>query len=171
MSDWLMPVKDGEDPYTDPYEKAKLLKKKNILQNQMANVKNIDRAALKIGKKGASPIVSIPELNETSDKGSSKSKFGKGKVGTKRMLEDVAVSTASMGRFDEVVSGEGERTKVTAKRRKYEDNLNLSKEKNRDLGVLAKLIGGDEGGKLRKLSKEVSFESGSGRKGKGKGRK
>ena len=73
-----------------------------------------------------------------------------GHAGTKRALADVSVSTASMGRFDTVVTGEGDRSKLKQKRRKFRDNTRVKDEATRNMNVLASIIGGGEGAKLRR---------------------
>jgi hypothetical protein len=65
-------------------------------------------------------------------------------------LADVSVSTASMGRFDTVVTGEGDRSKLKQKRRKFRDNTRVKDEATRNMNVLASIIGGGEGAKLRR---------------------
>jgi hypothetical protein len=161
MSDWLVPVKEGADPYEDPFTKAKLVKQQNVIKNKIAQVKNIDRAEGKGKRKekatASDSLFSIPEMSDSKFKDKkkvgSKVVYGKGKTGTTKVLQDVSVSTASMGRFDQVVKGEGERTKVSSKRRRYDDNIgSITKEKSRDLSILASMIGGEEGSKLRKAA-------------------
>ena len=64
-----------------------------------------------------------------------------GLSGTKRALADVTVSTASMGRFDKKIAGEGDRSKLKSKRRKYMDNSKIKDESNRNMNVLASILG------------------------------
>jgi regulator of ribosome biosynthesis len=74
LSDWAIPVKDNEDPYADPFAKAKLDKTSRILKNKMAQIKNLDAANKIKGKKNV-PI-GIPESNNPR----TKVKFGKVKL-------------------------------------------------------------------------------------------
>ena len=64
-------------------------------------------------------------------------------------MADVSVSTASMGRFDKFVVGEGDRSKLKQKRRRYRDNTKVKDETARNMNVLASIIGGDAGAKMR----------------------
>ena len=74
MSDWAVPVADGEDSFLDPFAKASLDKKSRVLKNKMQQIKNIE-AADKAKGKVAAPV-GIPESNNPRHK----VKFGKVRV-------------------------------------------------------------------------------------------
>ena len=73
LHDWAVPVKDGEDPYADPFAKAKLEKQSRVLKNKMAQIKNLDAADKKKAKGKYNAPFGIPESNNPRHR----VKFGK----------------------------------------------------------------------------------------------
>ena len=41
--DWAIPVKPGDDPFEDPFEKRLLEKKQRVLKNKLNQIKNLVR--------------------------------------------------------------------------------------------------------------------------------
>lgn len=48
-SDWLVEVKEGENPYVDKFEEQQLAKKQRVLKNKMQQVKNLVRRSVAAG--------------------------------------------------------------------------------------------------------------------------
>lgn len=134
----IVEVKEGSDPYQDPWEKDRNDKKERIKKNQknqMNNLKHLEKTLKKgnkqYGKTHSSPslyshfncadtdpavVPGIPvELNDSL-------KQKRGKPGLKKALQLVQTSTASMGRYDEMRPGEPARKLIT-KTKKNRDNF------------------------------------------------
>jgi regulator of ribosome biosynthesis len=118
----VVEVKAGQDPFADPWEAAAEDKKKKLKKVEKNQKMNIVRAMKKSGKSQSQTIqtyepTTVPGIPvEMSGKGK------RGKEGLRRVLQLAQHSTASMGVFDERLSGEPER-KVLGKKRQFRDNL------------------------------------------------
>ncbi|OQR98206.1 ribosome biogenesis regulatory protein [Achlya hypogyna] len=145
MNDWAVPVKKNDDPFADPWTERKQAKAERVqknLRNQANNLKN---------GRGIQPSVPVPsapktplgipvEMLDTADKKAKQ----RGKEGTKAALQKVQFSTASMGKFDKMRTGEAER-KQTGKRNKFLSVTGAEKtEKERSMSVLNHVLGREE---------------------------
>mmetsp|Transcript_27878 Transcript_27878/g.28147 ORF Transcript_27878/g.28147 Transcript_27878/m.28147 type:complete len:348 (+) Transcript_27878:233-1276(+) len=123
----IVEVKDGQDPYANPWEENRKTKKERVQKNMNQQIKNMSR-----GKDGKiiktydpSSVPGIPlELTGEGKR--------RGKEGLKTALQLVQHSTASMGRYDVMRKGEPDR-KIKGKKRSFKENFSggdLSSEKS-----------------------------------------
>jgi len=119
----VVEIKNGQDPYADPFEAKAKEKKERVQKNLKQQLGNQIRAG-KV-KKGKAKIEDYDPGNvpgiPTELIGEGKKR---GKVGVRSALELVQKSTASMGRFDEVRSGEP-MMKQRGLKRAFKDNTGL----------------------------------------------
>jgi regulator of ribosome biosynthesis len=174
MKDWVIPLKKTDPDSIDKYEEKRLTKKGKILKNELNRIRNFDKAAAK-SNKGKKKTVNIPAGIPTALgvkrplKGNSEraKKSKRGMKAAESSLNQVQVSTASMGQFDTTVAGEGRKGRGT--KRQYIDNQNNTK--TRDMELLALTLSGNLPPDRKKLQKSAKRpERGVARKG-GKGRK
>ena len=162
-TEWpIMEVKGNEDPYEDPWERARDAKKARVGKNTENRMRNMERAGLlakgtttrtfkdmaksravgracgRLDGEGAVPK-GIP-----MDMSASKQR---GKDLTKAALVATQRSTASLGKFDMMREGEPERKKAMAglKKRKFESSTDRKAGKNeadRNAKVLDQVIKG-----------------------------
>ena len=124
----IVEVKAGQDPFADPWAEDRAAKKQRVVKNTKAHLKNlgVDKSlgagGKKGGKKGAKEYdpAHVPGIPLELAGGGKR-----GKAGLKSTMQLVQHSTASMGRFDEVRKGEGDR-KIKGKKRSFRDNLESS---------------------------------------------
>jgi len=133
----IVEVKRNEDPYEDPWQRARDAKKERVEKNVITRMRNEERAGnlnkgtttrtmkakkatrdngREAGKKDLS--ISTPVLLEDNSPGQQL-----GKVLTKKTLVAAQTSTASLGKFDQMRDGEPERKKATLsglKKRKFQ---------------------------------------------------
>ena len=174
----IMEVKDGEDPFANPWEKQREAKRARVEKNVEQRMRNQERAGMlekgtttrvlksreksrKLGKAGGntdrdSLPVGIPVDIKNTKSGDPNQQPKRGKAGTLAALEATQRSTASLGRFDKMLEGEPERKKVNdkAKKRKYEsatDRKVLSGETERSLKVLKSVVDGGGMSKEREI--------------------
>ena len=100
-SDWLIEVKNGQDPYEDLYQKRRDEKRSRVEKNKKQQLRNQDAA--QATKKG----VSISDVRSAK------------KVEIERSLKVTGKSTASMGKFDKALDTKGA-IKLKAEKRKFE---------------------------------------------------
>ena len=164
--DWAIPITGSMDPFADHFAVKKMEKKGRVLKNREQQVKNQARAA---GVPAASRL-SVPTLGERA-KG--RTKLGFGKEGGKSRLALAQRSTASMGKFDKFAKDEKILHTKGKKQKRLPTASSSSTEKNRDLGILSKVLGG-EGASGRVISRGAGGggdgEGSGGRRGRG-GRK
>ncbi|GKY95144.1 hypothetical protein MPSEU_000478100 [Mayamaea pseudoterrestris] len=168
----IMEVKANQDPFEDPWERARDEKKSRREHNQESRMKNMERAgalpkgtaksvvkqrtsAREVGKIGGNkdrdtvPPAGVPvDLKASKDGTLAK----RGKASTLAALLATQKSTASLGRFDKMLEGEPARKKAlaSANKRKYEsdsDKKVLSTESERSMKVLKSVV---EGGGVAK---------------------
>ncbi|KDO32528.1 hypothetical protein SPRG_03005 [Saprolegnia parasitica CBS 223.65] len=143
MQDWAVPVKKNDDPFADPWTERKQAKNERVqknLRNQAANVKRAGGMQPSVPVPKATPVGIPVEMLNTSDKKMKQ----RGKEGTKAALQKVQFSTASMGKFDKMRTGEAER-KQTGKRNKFLSVTGAEKtEKERSMHVLNHVLGREE---------------------------
>ena len=132
-TEWpIMEVKGNEDPYEDPWERARDAKKARVDKNTENRMRNMERAGMlakgtttrtfkdkararEAGKAGGGSMPSGIPVDMVSSK-------QRGKNLTKAALIATQRSTASLGKFDMMREGEPERKKAMAglKKRKFE---------------------------------------------------
>lgn len=145
----VVEIKNGQDPYEDPFAKAKNEKKERVQKNLKAQAGNLKRTGRlesssltvirnkrdedkgmrgKKGKgKGGFSSISVDSYSAESVPGIPMDIHGKekkGKAGLKRSLELAQRSTASLGRFDTKRQDEPE-LKIKGLKRKFRDNNNI----------------------------------------------
>ena len=165
----IMEVKDGDDPYANPWEKQREAKRSRVEKNVEQRMRNQERAgkldkgtttrvlksrdkSRKLGQQGGNPDrdsvpVGVPVDIKNTKSGDPKQIAKRGKTSTLAALEATVRSTASLGKFDKMREGEPERKKIItkAKKRKYEtatDRKVLSSEAERSLKVLKHVVDG-----------------------------
>jgi len=183
QKDWpIMEVKDGQDPFEDPWERQRDAKRAKVdknLENQLRNqerggavpkgtankvLKNRAKAREE-GKEGgridrmAVPPSGVPvDLRRTKGTDDSTQSRQRGKASTLNALAATQRSTASLGKFDKMREGEPERKKALAglKKRKLEsatDKKVVSTEAERSLKVLKAVVDGGGVAKERAIKK------------------
>jgi len=151
LKDWMVPVKKGENPYVDPWEKADLEKKQRVLNNKMSQMRNIERANKILGKNKPSVPAGIP-LQLDMGEGTVNGLTGQGKqarakprgediASKKARLAKVQTSTASLGKFDKKVSGEPGRPQYSS-RKSRRSLMDTASEKDRDVKTLKQILEG-----------------------------
>ena len=125
----IVEVKAGADPFADPWAEDRAAKKQRVVKNAKAHLKNlgVDKSLVnekKGGEKGGKEKeydpVRVPGIPLDLAGGAKR-----GKAGLKSTMQLVQHSTASMGRFDDVRKGEGDR-KIKGKKQSFRDNLESS---------------------------------------------
>ena len=127
---WIMPYK-GDKPDEDPREKAIEKKRENVAKNELQRLRNIARS-----KKVRLPGVGVaPMVNKQNSQAS----------GDLKKAADLAhVSTASLGKFQDKLSGQMEKTAAkggkggTGKKRKFEPLVNAG-EREKSLKILEQM--------------------------------
>ncbi|KRX03148.1 hypothetical protein PPERSA_10229 [Pseudocohnilembus persalinus] len=125
--DIIREVKQGEDPYEDPWKKDKL--KKNLLKEQqkLSEIKN------RLNAKGYNGRQVLNSQSEAV--GRRKQKTNEIKQKTKKSLSIAQQSTRSMGNFDKKAHQEEKQLK-TKKRKVLPSFKNTAEEKSRDMDML-----------------------------------
>jgi len=171
MSWPIMEVKRNDDPFDDPWEKARDAKKDRVDKNTMNKMKNaeiagdLDRGTTRrIMKTKQSDRESGRAGGRLDSKNFSDIPAGvpmdmaekqRGKDKTKLALLATQRSTASMGKFDQMRQGEPERRKAMAglKKRKFESGTSkdgIKTEAKKSMRVLQNVITG--GGRAKELA-------------------
>jgi regulator of ribosome biosynthesis len=166
-----MEVKKNDDPYEDPWEKARDAKKDRVNKNTMNRMKNaemggeLDRGTARRIMKAKKKDREQGRIGGSLDmKNFSNVPAGvpidmtdkqRGKEKTKLALLASQISTASMGKFDQMREGEPERKKAMSglKKRKFESGTlrdAVKSEANKSLKVLENVIAG--GGRAKDLA-------------------
>jgi len=125
---WMMEVKGGAPDNEDPYEKEAEAKREKIAKNELQRLRNLAKA-----KKVNVPTAGVtPTTKDNSAKAVSQSED------LRKAAEIVKTSTASLGKFQENLSKNLEKSaKTKGKKRKFESNTgSLEDEKSRSLKVL-----------------------------------
>ena len=157
-TEWpIMEVKRNDDPYEDPWERARDAKKERVDKNTENKMRNMERAgtlakgtttrafkdkarAREAGKAGGGSLPSGIPVDMVNSK-------QRGKNLTKAALIATQRSTASLGKFDMMREGEPERKKAMAglKKRKFEsatDRKVVKTEADRNTRVLDQVMKG-----------------------------
>ncbi|TMW61161.1 hypothetical protein Poli38472_013624 [Pythium oligandrum] len=166
MKDWAIEVKEGD--MEDPWTKRKQAKRARIEKNLKAQSNNLKngRGKQQVGSNKAPAGIPVELMNTDDTKAKQR-----GKEGTRKTLEKVQFSTASMGKFDKMRDGEMER-KQKGKRNKFLPLTGAeATEKERSMNALKRVLGREENaGKAKGKSHDDEEEEG-GRKGKKRGLK
>eukprot|EP00558_Chaetoceros_sp_UNC1202_P010579 CAMPEP_0197233544 /NCGR_PEP_ID=MMETSP1429-20130617/1580_1 /TAXON_ID=49237 /ORGANISM="Chaetoceros sp., Strain UNC1202" /LENGTH=213 /DNA_ID=CAMNT_0042691805 /DNA_START=17 /DNA_END=658 /DNA_ORIENTATION=+ len=163
-----MEVKRNDNPYDDPWEKARDLKKDRVDKNTMNRLRNAEKsgdldrgttgrvikAKLMDRKKGREGGKLDMKNFQTIPSGVPMDMANKqrGKDMTKAALLATQRSTASMGKFDQMRAGEPERKKAMAglKKRKFESATSknvVKSEAKKSMKIMENVIAG--GGKSK----------------------
>jgi regulator of ribosome biosynthesis len=163
-----MEVKRNDNPFDDPWEKARDAKKERVEKNTMNRMRNAEKGGVLERGTTRRIMKSKVEAREKGREGGKKDMQNfatpagvpsdmqkgtqRGKALTKLALMATQKSTASMGKFDKMREGEPERRKSNAglKKRKFEsataENV-VKAEKKKSLKLLENVING--GGKMK----------------------
>ena len=173
----IMEVKKGDDPFEDPWQKARDSKKNKIDKNIENRMRNQERTGNLAKGTTMRTVKALKKARETGREGGSSdmrpaglpidlSKGQKrGKELTKAALVATQRSTASLGTFDEMREGEPERkARKEVKKRKFEgatDQSVVNNEATKNLKVLEKVMtGGKEKEKDIRKGKFAKGETG-----------
>jgi regulator of ribosome biosynthesis len=109
--DWAVPVKDGDDPMADPWERRRMEKQKRVIQNKLNQIRNLERAQGGKGVPAGIPTqVTMQEGHVSGVTGQGKRKRakpgGESKDTKAARLRAAQGATASMGKFDKRLEGE-----------------------------------------------------------------
>lgn len=151
----VVEVKPGQDPYADPWAEDKKQRKGKVTKNLTNKLKNdLRRSGKGSGSSlSASPISVGGKKNKRNsmdannllsstknipvDLGDNKKK--RGKEGLRNALEISQISTASMGRYDEMRKNEPEK-KLKGKKRSYRDNFMNDKDEKQIMKSQLRII-------------------------------
>lgn len=162
----IMEVKGNENPYDDPWERARDTKKERVEKNVMSRMQNEERAGNLVRGTTSRTMKAKKALREDGRQGGKqdivapagiavdmKSGTQRGKDLTKAALLATQRSTASLGKFDQIRDGEPERRKAMMlglKKRKFESGTDrnvIKSEAKKNMKVLENVLAG--GGKAK----------------------
>mmetsp|Transcript_17403 Transcript_17403/g.32811 ORF Transcript_17403/g.32811 Transcript_17403/m.32811 type:complete len:370 (+) Transcript_17403:76-1185(+) len=129
----IMEVKEGQDPYANPFEKNNAEKKLHMARQKMREVRNRVEAA------GGKLRASVPDLSGGVEKGG----FKRGKEGLKEAIRRAQTSSGSIGKFDRVAPNEP--TNLNKRRKVVEMPKSAGEEKERYLKAASRLLSGEGG--------------------------
>lgn len=124
-SDWVVELKDGDDPTEDKFRKIREEKKLRILKNKQNMLRNKERGL------DEAPM----GVAESNILGSNK-KVGRGKKRTQELLDAIQVSTSKPGGAD----GQDATPALKGKRRKFEPSEKTA-HLERDKAILSTVLG------------------------------
>ncbi|CAK0885730.1 unnamed protein product, partial [Prorocentrum cordatum] len=154
-------VKEGENPYADPFAKAAAEKKLIAAKQKLREVRNKVEAA------GGKIRASVPELLKKGDPTGGSS--GRGKDGLREAVRRAQVSSASKGKFDRLATGEA--SNLQPKKRKIEMAQKPGEEKERYLKAATRVLSSDGAVDKDKAAKVGAGGAPVARGKKGKGNK
>lgn len=161
----IMEVKGNEDPYDDPWERARDKKKDRIDKNVMSRMRNEERAGNLVKGTTSRTMKAKKASRESGREGGKQdvtpsgiavdmqSGTQRGKELTKAALLATQRSTASLGKFDQLREGEPERRKAMMlglKKRKFESGTDknvIKSESKKNMKLLENVLAG--GGKAK----------------------
>ena len=165
----IMEVKRNDDPFDDPWQKARDAKKDRVDKNTMNKMKNAEKGGLLDRGTTRRVMKAKSDLREKGREGGQKDVQNftnqpaglpkdlvdgnqRGKASTKLALLATQRSTASMGKFDKMREGEPERRKSMEglKKRKFQSAtaVNVVKqEAKKSLKIMENVMSG--GGKMK----------------------
>lgn len=171
----IMEVKRNDDPYDDPWEKARESKKTRVDKDMDNRLRNQERAGL-IPKGTASKILKNRQTSRESGKHTIKQEKSvllpsgvpvdikgdtkRGKDLTKAALVATQRSTASIGKFDKMLVGEPER-KAAIRRRQFESGTSkkvTQNEATKGMKILENVLAG--GARLEKAKRNGKLAKG-----------
>ncbi|GAA5927142.1 hypothetical protein JCM1841_006061 [Sporobolomyces salmonicolor] len=136
---WIHEVPNNADPNFDPVASARADRKARSLKNESQRLKNLQRAASNAASQVKSKETRMSEREQR-------------KVALDRELKTTKKSTASLGKFDEKLKGEGKEKNV---KRKFEANeLPSSSERAKSLSILT-AIGATPSNKRTRVSDDA----------------
>jgi len=135
-SQGILEVKNGEDSYSNLFDKNKSEQKLNAAKQKMREVRNRVEAA------GGRLKAAAPDLHNGMRSGMESVK--RGAAGLKEALKRAQVSSASFGKFDRVSKHEA--TNLQPKKRKVSQHENVGAERDRQMKAAGKVLSGDGGG-------------------------
>lgn len=154
-NEWAHEVKDGENPFENPFEKKRAEHKLLTARQKMREVRN------KVEQLGGKLRASTPDLAK-------KGEVKRGKEGLREAVKRAQASSASMGKFDR--SAPNEATNLQPKKRKGISSQSPGAEKERYLKAATRVFAGDGSVDKNKAAKVgAKHASAAGGKGKGKG--
>lgn len=124
----VMEVKDGDDPFENPFEKQRAEKKLLVAKQKMREVRN------KVEALGGKLRASVPDLQRNGE-------MKRGKDGLREAVKRAQASSASMGKFDSKAPYEA--TNLQAKQKKGVNSMSPGAEKDRYMKAANKLFSGD----------------------------
>merc|ERR1719147_4956 len=128
QKNWMMPLKGNAPDNEDPFEKEAEAKREKVAKNELQRLRNLAKA-----KKVNVPTAGVtPATKDNSAKAVSQSED------LRKAAEIVKTSTASLGKFQENLSKNLEKSaKTKGNKRKFESNTgDVEQEKSRTLRVL-----------------------------------
>lgn len=164
----IMEVKGGDDPYADPWEKLRDVKRKGVDKNMESRMRNEEREGLlkkgtttrfmkgrkesrEKGKEAHAKGNQIPsgvpvDIRPSKKALDNKNPLKRGMELTQKALVATQRSTASLGKFDKMIQDEPERKQSSGiRKRKFEpvaDNKVIASEKERGLKILDRVMKG-----------------------------
>jgi len=166
-----MEVKRNDDPFDDPWEKARDAKKDRVDKNTMNKMRNAEKSG-ELERGTTSRIMKAKDYEREKGRAGGRldmknfsdipagvpmdmAEKQRGKDKTKLALLATQRSTASMGKFDQMRDGEPERKKAMAglKKRKFESGTakdGAKVEAKKSMKVLQNIISG--GGRAKELA-------------------
>lgn len=149
---WIIEYKQKDDHTADMFEKRREDKKLRVLKNQKQQVNNKLRGpdglvpqSADLLPAGAAATLTQGKLKRSEQEGNPKDTRAKGGLGKKRTLEAIKqtqVSTASLGRFDDKMKGEGKRPAPPVKGKKRIGGPNERMDDvARDKSILDRVLG------------------------------
>jgi regulator of ribosome biosynthesis len=149
---WIIEYKQKDDHTADMFEKRREDKKLRVLKNQKQQVNNKLRGpdglvpqSADLLPAGAAATLTQGKLKRSEQEGNPKDTRAKGGLGKKRTMEAIKqtqVSTASLGRFDDKMKGEGKRPAPPVKGKKRIGGPNERMDDvARDKSILDRVLG------------------------------
>lgn len=166
----IMEVREGEDPFADPWQRKALEKKERVLKNQMNRLSNLGRATA-AAHTGALAGIAAPEVEATlTARGkTSRQKAAKEPREVKELkLRKAQVSTRSLGKFDTRLKDEPAPAQNAKRRKVLREGAD---ERARNLRVLGFVTGGASDAVAMDPVQRGGAAGGAGGKGKGGGKK
>jgi len=156
QGEWMVELNDKDDDTVDKFQERRQSKKMRVLKNRQKYLRNKAEAEQKMSAAHA-----VENLG-TDGARAGASKRGKDKVVDR--LKHAQVSTASLGRFDAQMEGEGKRQRGSTKR-KFEP-AESTNDVDRDKKILSKLLGKHIGGPATATKEDASKKKNKKKRGR-----
>ncbi|KAK4058289.1 Rhodanese- sulfurtransferase [Microbotryomycetes sp. JL221] len=142
---WITEVPAGKDDNFDPVQNAKQERKARTQKNEQQRLKNLQRAAAANSPASSSAAVTASRISAANERETKKKML-------ERQLKVTKKSTASLGRFDETLKGEGREKNI---KRKFAPNeIDSTTERSQALNILTS-IGATTSNKRTKRSDDA----------------